>query len=99
MINVNIRIITRTIPATPRSQNYPQGYITTGSISNTPKNVAKSSDVTANRSLYQSQIDIVQFIKNNRAEVIAALMDENGILSVKGSIKATGNIVSNQTFE
>lgn len=97
MINVNIRIITRTIPATPRSQNYPQGYITTGSISNTPKNVAKSSDVTANRSLYQPQIDIVQFIKNNRAD-IAALMDENGILSVKGSIKATGNIVSNQTF-
>lgn len=29
MIDVNINIITRTIPATPRSKNYPQGYSVT----------------------------------------------------------------------
>ena len=98
MINANIKVITRTIPATPRSKNYPQGYTTIGSISKTSEYVARSSMYSVSRSFYQPQIDIIQFVRDNRAEVIEALM-ENGIIIVKGSIKATGDIVSNQTFE
>ena len=37
-------------------------------------------------------------IRDNRTDVIAALMDENRIISIKGSIRATGDIVSNQNF-
>lgn len=51
------------------------------------------------RAISTEQIDIVQLVRENRENVIAALMDENGILSVKGSIRATGDIVPNQTFE
>lgn len=51
------------------------------------------------RAISTEQIDIVQLVRENRENVIAALMDENGILSVKGSIRATGDIIPNQTFE
>lgn len=51
------------------------------------------------RAISTEQIDIVQLVRENRDEVIAALMDGNGVLSVRGSIRATGSIDENQTFE
>lgn len=98
MIDVNINIITRTIPATPRSNNYPQGY----SVTKNKRSVTteeKMNKQAQSRTISTEQIDIVQLVRENRENVIAALMDENGILSVKGSIRATGDIVPNQTFE
>lgn len=100
MINVNINIITRTIPATPRSNDYPQGYSITAKLMSKINITTEiqNRDATKSRASSESQIDILQFIRDNRTDVIAALMDENGIISIKGSIRATGDIVSNQNF-
>ena len=98
MIDVNINIITRTIPATPRSKNYPQGYSVTNSKRYVTTEVKMSNQVQS-RAESLSQIDIVQLVRENRDEVIAALMDGNGVFSVRGSIRATGSIDANQTFE
>lgn len=98
MIDVNINIITRTIPATPRSKNYPQGY----SVTKNKRSVTteeKMNKQAQSRAISTEQIDIVQLVRENRDEVIAALMDGNGVLSVRGSIRATGSIDENQTFE
>ena len=91
MINVNIRIITRTIPATPRSRDYPQGYLA-ASKTNNPKLYEVKS-----RTVSQPQ-DIIQFVRDNRAEVISALM-EDGVISIDGSLRATGEITPNQILE
>lgn len=99
MIDININIVSRTIPATPRSKDYPQGYVANSGINNQKKTTEKESNEAVSRTLSQPQIDIIQFIKENRENVIAALMDENGVLSVRGSIRATGSIDANQTFE
>ncbi|MCL1614544.1 hypothetical protein [Phocaeicola plebeius] len=98
MIDVNINIITRTIPATPRSKNYPQGYSVTRNKRYVTTEV-KMSNQAQSRAVSQNQIDIVQLVRENRENVIAALMDGNGVLSVRGSIRATGSIDANQTFE
>lgn len=98
MIDVNINIITRTIPATPRSKNYPQGYSVTKNKRSVTTEV-KMSNQAQSRAVSQNQIDIVQLVRENRENVIAALMDGNGVLSVRGSIRATGSIDANQTFE
>lgn len=97
MIDVNINIITRTIPATPRSKNYPQGYSVKSNKTYIATQVISGTTRSKSRALYQT--DILQFIKNNRENVIKALLDENGIMSVKGTIRATGDIISNQIFE
>ncbi len=99
MINVNISIVTRTIPATPRSKDYPQGYMANRGTSVQKTEKDSANDVTRSGNQTISQIDIVQFVRDNRDAVIAALMDENGIISVRGSIRATGSIDANQTFE
>lgn len=57
------------------------------------------SNQAQSRAVSQNQIDIVQLVRENRENVIAALMDGNGVLSVRGSIRATGSIDANQTFE
>ncbi len=98
MIDVNINIITRSIPATPRSKNYPQGYSVTKSKRSVTTEKKMNKQVQS-RAISTEQIDIVQLVKENRENVIAALMDENGVLSVRGSIRATGSIDANQTFE
>lgn len=163
MINTNPRIITRTIPATPRSKNYPQGYAASKLISRTVKTTSsdldkqtsaafllqfiasyqinvvenmssallqfineKQNNVVSNISSsllqfftnYQNsivnnmnnaleefvngkinEINLAEMIKKDRKNIIAALVDENSNLNVIGNIKATGEIMSNQTIE
>lgn len=97
MINVNISIITRTIPATPRSRDYPQGYLMGSTINNQKFYTEVMSEVKS-RTTSQPQIDIIQFVRENRSEVLSALM-EDGVISIDGSIRTTGDITSNQNFK
>lgn len=70
MINVNLNIITRTIPATPRSKNYPQGYVV-------KKQYTTNVEVISQSRSASQEVDLLQFIRDNRDAIMNALMIDN----------------------
>lgn len=84
MIESSINILTRTIPSTPRSSNYPQGWSFPGGIQS--PGISSLSDGA-----------LLSLIKSNKAEVISALKDR-GILNLEDEMSDTGTIYGGQTW-
>lgn len=84
MIDTGVNILTRVVPSTPRSSNYPQGWAFAGSTSSAK---ARSS----------MDKELLSVINNKREEVIDALL-EKGILKVDGNIRATGTIYGGERW-
>lgn len=95
MIDIG-EIRTRTIPATPRSKDYPQGYYNQYRYTNS-NNVKTTNTEVESRAA--SNADLLQFIRNNREAVIAALLDDEGNLTVDGTIRVTGTITEGYKTE
>lgn len=84
MIESSINILTRTIPSTPRSSNYPQGWSFPSGIQS--PGISSLSDGA-----------LLSLIKSNKAEVMSALRDR-GILNLEDEMSDTGTIYGGQTW-